>query len=114
MPEAKGGKDDYLAILAKDRRTPPQPIQPALNLCERSPDEPMSPRVRDILHRQVYHMTRLVDDLLDTARFAAGKLQLHRQSLSLAAIVDEAIAASRPLIDARSHRVDVHGAARTP
>jgi signal transduction histidine kinase len=114
MAEAQRRKDEFLAILAHELRNPLQPIQTALELAERAPDEPISPRVREILHRQVYHLTRLVDDLLDTARFAAGKLQLHRQSLSLAAIVDEAIAASRPLIDARSHRVEVRGQAGSP
>jgi signal transduction histidine kinase len=114
MAEADRRKDEFLAILAHELRNPLQPIQTALELIERAPDEPMSPRVREILHRQVYHLTRLVDDLLDTARFAAGKLQLHRQSLSLAAIVDEAVAASRPLIDARTHVLAVHGTAGSP
>ena len=114
MAEADRRKDEFLAILAHELRNPLQPIQTALELVERTPEEPMSPRVREILHRQVYHLTRLVDDLLDTARFAAGKLQLHRQSLSLAAIVDEAVAASRPAIDARNHALAVTGQAASP
>src|SRR5262245_41321288 len=91
MSETDRRKDEFLAILAHELRNPLQPLQTAVELMEHSPDEPVPERVRGIIQRQVHHIGRLVDDLLNVARFQTGKLDLRREPLPLDAIVQEAI-----------------------
>jgi CheY-like chemotaxis protein/anti-sigma regulatory factor (Ser/Thr protein kinase) len=64
------------------------------------------------VQRQVHHITRLVDDLLDVARYNAGKLELRREPIALGEIVDEAIVSSQPVIEARHHTVELRGTDR--
>jgi CheY-like chemotaxis protein/two-component sensor histidine kinase len=64
-------------------------------------------RIRKIVQRQVQHITRLVDDLLDVARFTAGKLELRREPIELDAIIEEALASCTAAIEARGHTVRV-------
>src|SRR5262245_48885408 len=91
MSETDKRKDEFLAILAHELRNPLQPLQTAVELMENSPAEPVPERVRGIIQRQVTHIGRLVDDLLNVARFQTGKLDLRREPLPLDAIVQEAI-----------------------
>jgi CheY-like chemotaxis protein/two-component sensor histidine kinase len=67
------------------------------------------PRIRKIVQRQVQHITRLVDDLLDVARFTAGKLELRREPIDLDSIVDEALEACRTAINIRGHHIEIAG-----
>ena len=60
-----------------------------------------------MIRRQLGHMVRLVDDLLDVSRIAKGKLQLRRERIELAAVIESAIEESRPIIDAAKHRLTV-------
>jgi CheY-like chemotaxis protein/two-component sensor histidine kinase len=64
-------------------------------------------RERDVIERQVRHMTRLVDDLLDVSRIARGKIELERARIELGAAIDDAIELVRPLIDERRHALVV-------
>src|SRR5215475_14529665 len=107
LAEADRRKDEFLAILAHELRNPLQPLQTAVEVLEHEPERPVPVRIRRIVQRQVQHITRLVDDLLDVARFTAGKLELRRQPSDLEEIVDEAIASCQTVIDARGHRVEV-------
>src|SRR4029078_5907404 len=91
-------KDEFLAILAHELRNPLQPLQTAVEVLEHDPANPAPPRIRAIVQPQVQHITRLVDDLLDVARFTAGKLELRREPVVLSAIVDEAAEAWRTAI----------------
>lgn len=61
-----------------------------------------------MIDRQVEHLTRLVDDLLDVSRISRGKIELKKEPLALADIVQRAVETSRPLIEARRHRFAVH------
>ncbi|HEY6172888.1 MAG TPA: response regulator [Kofleriaceae bacterium] len=108
LAEADRRKDEFLAILAHELRNPLQPLQTAVEVLEHDPDKPVPVRIRRIVQRQVQHITRLVDDLLDVARFTAGKLELRREPVDLEAIVDEAVAACATAIDARAHRLEIH------
>jgi signal transduction histidine kinase len=108
MAEDDRRKDEFLAILAHELRNPLQPLQTAVELIEHDADRPVAERVRAIIRRQVHHIGRLVDDLLDVARFQAGKLALRRELLPLASIVEEATAAMQPAADTRGQTVDVH------
>jgi signal transduction histidine kinase len=62
---------------------------------------------RDVVERQVQHLTRLVDDLLNVARISRGKIHLQMEPLDLAAVVDRAVEISRPLIDSHKHQLVV-------
>ncbi len=114
MAEDDRRKDEFLAILAHELRNPLQPLQTAVELIEHEAQKPVPERVRAIIRRQVHHIGRLVDDLLDVARFQTGKLELRRERISLASIVDEAIASTKYSADARKHRLDVANDASAP
>ena len=106
LAEADRRKDEFLAILAHELRNPLQPLQTAVEVLEHDPDKPVPVRIRRIVQRQVQHITRLVDDLLDVARFTAGKLELRREPVELGEIIDEALASCQAAIDARKHRIE--------
>jgi signal transduction histidine kinase len=63
---------------------------------------------RTVIDRQVTHLTRLVDDLLDASRITSGKITLQREPVELAFAVESAADSSRPLIDARKHTLEIH------
>jgi PAS domain S-box-containing protein len=101
-------KDEFLATLAHELRNPLAPIRNAVELMRRAKgDATLMERARAMMERQVGQMVRLVDDLLDIARITTGKLQLRQEPVELAAVVQSAIEASRPLIDAQAHQFTV-------
>jgi signal transduction histidine kinase len=114
MVEVDRRKDEFLAILAHELRNPLQPLQTAVELMEHHPTEPVPERVRGIIQRQVHHIGRLVDDLLDVARFQTGKLDLRREPIVLADVVNEAVSDSRPSAEARKHTLTVEGDGKSP
>ena len=98
-------KDEFLAMLGHELRNPLAPITHALELMQlRSPGPN---RERDVIARQVRHMTGLVDDLLDVSRIARGKIELARARVELAAAIDDAVELVRPVIDEHRHRLVV-------
>ncbi|MBA2544110.1 MAG: response regulator [Deltaproteobacteria bacterium] len=107
LAETDRRKDEFLAILSHELRNPLQPLQTAVEVLEHDPNAPVPARVRGIIQRQVHHITRLVDDLLDIARLNAGKLELRREPISLDAIVEESVQACRTGLEARRHSVEV-------
>jgi signal transduction histidine kinase len=109
MAETDRRKDEFLAILSHELRNPLQPLQTAVEVLEHDPSAPVPVRVRGIIQRQVHHITRLVDDLLDIARLNAGKLELRREPVALDSIVDEAVLSCRTKIESRKHQVTVTG-----
>ena len=93
-------KNEFLATLAHELRNPLAPIRTGLALL-RTPQEPeAAERTRQIMERQLGHMVRLIDDLLDLSRVTRGTVQLETERVDLWSIVGSAIEASRPLIDA--------------
>jgi CheY-like chemotaxis protein len=64
-------------------------------------------RSREIIERQIEHMTRLIDDLLDVSRITRGKIELREQPLLLSSVIEQAIESARPLIDERGHRISL-------
>jgi signal transduction histidine kinase len=108
LREANRRKDEFLAMLGHELRNPLAPIRNAVEIM-RKPDAPPAAiaRGRDIIDRQVDHLARLVDDLLDVSRIVQGKISLVAVPLELAAVVEQAVEASRPLIAARRHRLQV-------
>ena len=104
---ANRAKDEFLAMLGHELRNPLSPILTALQLMKlRGSDA--SERERTVIERQVTHLTRLVDDLLDVSRIARGKVELKEEIVEIAEIVAKAIEIASPLLEQRIHRVDVH------
>ncbi|WP_159397044.1 ATP-binding protein [Sorangium cellulosum] len=108
LAEAARRKDEFLATLAHELRNPLAPLRNGLELLRLGESDPAaSERARAMMERQVAHMVRLIDDLLDVSRITRGKLRLRRERVELAGVVQSAIEASRPLIDASRHELTV-------
>ena len=106
--DADRRKDDFLAILAHELRNPLAPISNAIEILQRlGPKDSELVRMRELIERQVRHMTRLVDDLLDVSRITQGKINLRSEPLELTDLVKRAIEAHAPAISARGHRLVV-------
>ncbi len=103
-------KDEFLAMLAHELRNPLAPIRNAVQLWRLAgPAEGPLGEARDVIDRQVRHMSRLIDDLLDVSRITRGKVQLRTAPVALAEVVERAVETHRPLIEARGHRLEVRG-----
>ncbi|WP_437964150.1 ATP-binding protein [Sorangium sp. So ce260] len=97
-------KDEFLAMLAHELRNPMASISLSLSLLDDvDGDEPKSARFREIARRQMGHLVRLVDDLLDVSRITRGTVELRLEDVDLAAVVQSAAAAVRPAVQARRH-----------
>jgi two-component system CheB/CheR fusion protein len=89
-------KDEYLAMLAHELRNPLAPMRNAVELLRRIDTADATLEwSREVISRQVEHMTRIVDDLLDVSRITSGKISLHRSVLSLGEILEQALEAGR-------------------
>jgi signal transduction histidine kinase/DNA-binding response OmpR family regulator len=106
--DADRRKDEFLAMLAHELRNPLAPIVNALHLmqCEDALPETLE-RARATMSRQVLHLVRLVDDLLDVSRITKGKIELRREHADLRTVIEHAMATSQPLLEARRHRLTV-------
>jgi PAS domain S-box-containing protein len=101
-------KDEFLATLAHELRNPLAPILNALHIMRLAQDDrPAVDDARSIIERQVRHMVRLIDDLLDLSRITRGKIQLRKQPVELAQIIQSAVESSRPAIDAAGHSIEL-------
>jgi PAS domain S-box-containing protein len=106
--EADRRKDEFLALLGHELRNPLAPIRNALHIMKMpEADDAVTGRAREIMERQVEHMARLVDDLLDVSRIMRGKVELRREPVELAAVVARAVETARPVIDAEGHELTV-------
>jgi two-component system CheB/CheR fusion protein len=108
LAEADRRKDEFLAMLAHELRNPLAPVLNSLYIMKQFADDAgMIGRARDMAERQVQHMARLLDDLLDVSRITRGKIMLRKETVELAVVIARAIETSQPLIDARNHRLAV-------
>ena len=97
-------KDEFLAMLAHELRNPLAPLRNSVEILRRGSAGPLElEETRAIMDRQIAHMTRLVDDLLDVNRISRGKLELRLEKISLADALRSAVETSRPLITGRQH-----------
>jgi signal transduction histidine kinase len=104
--EASRAKDEFLAMLGHELRNPLTPIVTALQLMRLQGGDAFE-RERAVIERQVSHLVRLVDDLLDVSRVVRGELRLERAAVEVAAVVARAIEVPGPLIEERRHRLVV-------
>jgi PAS domain S-box-containing protein len=108
LREADRRKDEFLATLAHELRNPLSPIRTGVEVLRLSgPPTPEAGAVLDMMSRQVFHMVRLVDDLLDVSRISSGKIHLQRQRLDLRDAVDVGVESVRPAIVAAGHWLDL-------
>jgi PAS domain S-box-containing protein len=109
LRETDRRKDEFLASLSHELRSPLAPIRDALDVLRRSGDPLAAGRAYAVMERQLYQLTRLTDDLLDVSRITHNKIELRRQRIDLRLVVQSAIETTKPLIDVAGHllRVDV-------
>ncbi|HEU4620770.1 MAG TPA: PAS domain S-box protein [Burkholderiaceae bacterium] len=101
-------KDEFLATLAHELRNPLAPIRNGLQVLRLAEHDPHAIRqAREMMDRQLGHMVRLIDDLLDLSRISGGKVELRRARIDIADIVRNAVETSRPLIEAGQHALEV-------
>jgi signal transduction histidine kinase len=106
LADADRRKDEFLAMLGHELRNPLAPVTTALQLMRLHRDEPLRvARARETIERQVEHMTRLIDDLLDVSRITRGRIELRHEAVVLSSLVARAVEAARPVIDERGHRL---------
>lgn len=108
LKEADRRKNEFLAVLAHELRNPLAPIRYAVSIVQHPNLTPEQRRgAESVIERQVDHMARLLDDLLDVSRITRGTLELRKGEVDLAAIISAAVEAARPLIDAKRHALSV-------
>jgi signal transduction histidine kinase len=106
LAEIDRRKDEFLAMLGHELRNPLAPVTTALQIMRIHEGDPSRvARSREIVERQIEHMTRLIDDLLDVSRITRGKIDLREQPLVLSSVIERAVESARPLIDERGHRI---------
>jgi PAS domain S-box-containing protein len=108
LQEADRLKNEFLALLAHELRNPLAPIRSALHVLGQAGASPADVRrSREIAERQVRHMARLLDDLLDVALISQGQMELRPEVIDLASVVSRAVEAVRPLIQQRRQDLTV-------
>jgi signal transduction histidine kinase len=105
LRESDRRKDDFLAMLAHELRNPLAPIRSGLELL--TPESPDQQELLNLIQRQLQHLVRLVDDLLDVSRIMRGRIELRRECIDLAAVIQHAIEAVRPQIDDHGQQIEV-------
>jgi signal transduction histidine kinase len=109
LREANRHKDEFLAMLAHELRNPLAPIYNAVQLM-RSAQLPPAQLVwaREVIERQVGHLTKLVDDLLDVSRITRGKINVVRETIELATVVERAVETVQPMLVRQRHELIVN------
>ena len=111
LRESNDAKDRFIATLAHELRNPLAPIRTGLDILQFDQGRTaVSTRARETMHRQLVHLIRLIDDLLDISRINNGKIHLSRARLRLADVIESALEQARPVVEAGSHKlaVEVH------
>jgi signal transduction histidine kinase len=102
-------KDEFLATLGHELRNPLAPLLTALELLKGSvaSQDPLPRRITGVMERQISHLIRLVNDLLEVSRITRGLIEVHREPIDLAAVMQLAVDTSRPAFDAAGHELTV-------
>ena len=103
LEEADRRKDEFLAVLAHELRNPLTPIRYGLDMMRLSPGQQMPAELQTMMDRQLTHLVRLIDDLLDVSRVSRGKIDLRKEPIALQSALQGAVEASRPLIESHRH-----------
>ncbi|RYD69587.1 MAG: PAS domain-containing sensor histidine kinase, partial [Verrucomicrobiaceae bacterium] len=108
LRDADRRKNEFLATLAHELRNPLAPIRNAVEILNlQGPPDPTLQATRDMINRQIDHMTRLIDDLLDVSRITLGKLELRRKPVLLSTVIEQALETSLPHVHCGGHELSV-------
>ena len=107
LSEADRRKDEFLATLAHELRNPLAPIRTGLQLLRLSSKADVVARTLPVMERQLGHLVRLIDDLLDVSRISSGKIALKRERIAFQDVAAAALEASQPVIDAAGHSLTI-------
>lgn len=107
LEEADRRKDEFLATLAHEVRNPLAPLRHGLDILRRSPNSEDAVEIREMMDRQLVHLIRLIDDLLDISRVSQGKIELRKERIQAADVIRSALESSRPLIDSAGHSLTI-------
>jgi len=106
LQESNQRKDEFLAMLSHELRNPLAPIRNAVEVIRRlAPPDPKLTWATDVTDRQITHLTRLVEELLDVARISQGKIVLQLEAVDLQAVLAHSVETARPFLEARGHRL---------
>lgn len=113
LAQADRAKDEFLATLSHELRNPLAPLRNALTILRRAePANPKTERLQVIMERQLNHLVRLVDDLLELSRISRGVLSLRREPVDVAHVIRSAIETCDPLIQAAGHELSFEAPAQ--
>jgi PAS domain S-box-containing protein len=107
LREADRRKNEFLAILAHELRNPLAPIRNAVDILKLTDPSASQQSALDMIDRQLRHLVRLIDDLLDVSRITRGKLQLRRERVALTELVQQVLEVARPQAERAGHRLSV-------
>jgi signal transduction histidine kinase len=108
LADADRRKDEFLATLAHELRNPLAPIRTSMQILKRANlNQTTVAELRCVVERQITHLARLIDDLMDVARITSGKVHLRYEYVALTAIISQAVEVCQPLLDASGHTLEV-------
>jgi PAS domain S-box-containing protein len=107
LRESDRRKDEFLATLAHELRNPLAPLRNGLQVLRLTEDIPMREQALEMMERQLAQLVRLVDDLLDVGRITKGKIELRKERLDVADVINDALETSRPLIESSRHDLEI-------
>jgi two-component system, sensor histidine kinase len=105
LQESDQRKDEFIAMLAHELRNPLAPLANALSILQRNPPDDQTRRLYQMMQRQMNHLVRLLDDLLEVSRLTGGRLRLQFKSLDLVEAVRTAIESIRPALQEQQHQL---------
>jgi PAS domain S-box-containing protein len=107
LKEADRRKDEFLATLAHELRNPLAPLRTGLYLLRQPFDAKHTEQTRAMMERQLTHMVRLIDDLLDVSRISTGRIELRKEDVDVASAIGQATEAVREMVENRKHTLEV-------
>src|SRR5262245_12107389 len=108
LQEVNRRKDEFLAMLSHELRNPLAPIRTAIEVIRRvAPPDPTLTMAREAVDRQVGHLVRLVEELLDVSRISEGRITLKKEQIELSRVLSHSIETARPLIESRGQELTV-------
>jgi PAS domain S-box-containing protein len=109
LQEASQRKDEFLAMLAHELRNPLAPLANTLQIIRlQVQGNPLIEESLDVARRQIQHMSRLLEDLFDVSRITRGRVELRRNAVDLKSVVNHAVEATLPVIDAYRHKLTIN------
>ncbi|MGH8728786.1 MAG: PAS domain S-box protein [Burkholderiales bacterium] len=108
LKQADRRKDEFLATLAHELRNPLAPIRNSLHILRMTGgNAPAAERVHEMMERQVNHMVRLVDDLMEISRITRGQVELRKERIEFASVIRSAVETAKPAIESAGHQLHI-------